>query len=178
MNATIFLNSDKKGVSMIGNKNSDMSEFNTEVESVKGVNEFMPGVSNVIPDSQYSYDEFNEKKKPEKAAAVISGLFSFAAILAIITTLLLPSMTVKADFISVSSTDTTIAYEIVVDDLNENSDVTVVVYNDFVRFVAAVDSSAANGEFTGLKPNYRYTIAIMDGNKTIKKQTVYTKNSI
>lgn len=158
--------------------NETKSEFNSEVESIKDTNEFMPEVSNTLPVSKVEYDEYNATAKPKKAATVITSLLSTAAILAIITTMLLPSVSVKADFISVSCTDTTIAYEIFVEDYSEDSEVSVVVYNDFVRFEASIDSQSVKGEFVGLKPNFRYTIAIMSGNKTIKKQSVYTQNSL
>lgn len=158
--------------------NETKSEFNSEVKSIKDANEFMPEVSNTLPVSKVEYDEYNATTKPKKAATVITSLLSTAAILAIITAMLLPSVSVKADFISVSCTDTTIVYEIYVEDYSEDSEVSVVVYNDFVRFETPLDSQSVKGEFVGLKPNYRYTIAIMSGNKTIKKQSVYTQNSL
>ena len=161
---------------MTANKNGDMSEFNKKVQSTEGVNEFMPDVSNTLHLYQ-SYDEYNSKPKPERTTNVVSRLLSVAAILAIVTALMIPSVTVKAEFVSVSCTDTTIAYEIFVEDLSEDSNVSVVIYNDFIRFEESVDGQSFKGEFDGLKPNFRYVIAITDGNKTVAKQTVYTKNA-
>lgn len=162
--------------------NKTPSEFNEPIKSMSDVKEFgfLTAANDKQPESAKLYDEMNESKE-KKAASAISKLISSAAILAIVMALFLPSVggvSVNAEFVSLSSTDTAIFYEIYLDGVSEQSDISIVVYNDFTRRTEKIEGLTAQGEVIGLKPNMSYTIAVMSGNNTVIKKTIRTKNAV
>ncbi|MCH5164257.1 MAG: hypothetical protein J1F36_04495 [Clostridiales bacterium] len=130
-----------------------------------------------LPDSSKRYKEHNSGSGKKSA---VSRFAMSAAVLAIVTALFLPATnSISAEFVYLSSTDTTVSYEILLSelDLSNLDDISVVLYNDFTKRVERVGGVTASGEITGLKPNMSYTIAIKSGNKTIVKQSIRTKKA-
>ena len=116
--------------------------------------------SQQLPSSSKRYKEHNEGSGKRKAARIAMS----AAILAIVTALFLPATGsgISAEFVYLSSTDTTVSYEVA---LSEVGDISVVLYNDFTKRVVKVEDVTASGEITGLKPNMGYTIAVKSGKR-------------
>ena len=154
--------------------NTTPIEYNKPIASAD-VREFPHVIlaNDTLPASAKSYSEFNDVKS-EKIAKVVSRLISLAAILAIMTALLLPVGNVSAEFVALESTDTAIYYKIAVEG---EGDISVVLYNDFTRRELVVFGSEAEGEIDELKPNMSYTIAVKSGKKTLAKQKIRTQKS-
>lgn len=77
--------------------------------------------------------------------------------------------------LTASVTDTVVRYEVVVDG---EAELSVVLYNDFTRRSAALEDGVNRGEFTGLKPNVQYTVAVVCkaafGERTLSERRVVT----
>lgn len=155
--------------------NNEINNLANEIAPPPDMNapdEFAQIPSQPLPDSSKRYKEHNEGSGNKKVSRIVMS----AAILAIVTALFLPAGSgISAEFVFLSSTDTTVSYEILLSEFD--GDISVVLYNDFTKRVERVEDVTASGEITGLKPNMGYTIAIKSGNKTIVKQSIRTKKA-
>lgn len=134
--------------------------------------------SNDLPEQYTTYDGSNNMPSDKTKKSVTVQLISSAAILAIITTLMFPLLganDITAEFVYLSCTSTMVIYEVNLSEYDEKSDVNVILYNDFTRREAKIDSQTARGTIENLKPNMDYTIAVVSGKTTILKQTVRTE---
>ena len=156
-----------------------MDEFNL-IDSNPTPDEF----GDVEPTANSAYlhaeaiSEFGDiEKVPEEKSSTLSHFLSSAAIFAAFTALIVPSISTSdysAEFLSLTASETSISYVVSIDNYSEGDELVIVVYNDFTRREQTVAGAMYKGEEVGLKPNMYYKVAVVDGNKTILEQTLWT----
>lgn len=124
--------------------------------------------------------EDNDVAVRKKKAAGISKLFSLTGVVAALAAavMFVPAIGDKdktdVTFTEVYSTDSSIGYHITLD--NRSDDVLrVVVSNKFTEREEIIEGDSISGVQDNLKPNMYYTVAVMNGDKTLAETELRTK---
>lgn len=154
--------------------------FNMDFRETQDANEFSETECNADFSGYYTnvISENNEipKKKTKKKASVI--VIVLALVVLTLTTVpeAVAESNVKAEINCLTVTDTTISYNVAVE---EGENLTVIVYNEFMRREENLSVGGNEGTFTGLKPGMSYTVAVVGdfgmGERSIVKKRVKTE---
>ena len=164
---------------------NDISPKNSSLE--KSRNDFSVSQKNMAGNSVKIDDVYkvdNERvarkiKRAKKKAKGISTLVKTFALAVSATTLgvvgveVVSPPSVHAEFVELEAVGDAVYYYVELDDFAEG--VKVVLYNDFTNREQPIEEQVGGGAFEGLQKNMYYTIAVVQGSKTITKQRVYTK---
>ena len=171
-----------------------MSEFNSiktnNSASYKGSNKyaanFVPAGKNVVA-TQNSLKEQNQakdkttetKQKSQNLAKLLTtfvGMVSAATVIVGVDTILPTTKYVEVQEFYASSYETDVFYYLSLgEDYDPESDVYVVLYNDFTNREEKIEEQGWEGTFENLKENMTYTIAVKQGNKVLVSQKVKTE---
>ncbi len=158
---------------MSGEFNSPGREFAPDTTSKLPAEENFSFAGNPVPAESASPEEVPVRKKTKRGGATgLAGLLLAAAVLTVgAVGMSAPKASAE---LAATVTDTAVRYEVVV----EGEGLSVVLYNDFTHRSAALEESVCRGEFTGLRPNVRYTVAVVQrtafGERTLSSQRVVT----
>lgn len=116
-----------------------------------------------------------KKQNQNSISNIFKGFFAVVVTLVVAVVAVSMSVDVSAQFVSLSVTDTSILYNV---NFEGDKDAQLVVCNDFTRREVALEEGENEGEITGLKPNMKYTVAVVCKSgfveKTVVEQSVRT----
>ena len=121
-----------------------------------------------------------DKPRSPKKKNPINLMTSFVATVTVAGTVAVTTLTgsdLKAKITNLSATDTAVVYRVELEELPEGESVTIVIFNDFIRYEQPLENTVGEGIFDGLKPGVKYTLAVKDGGETIAQKSVYTRFS-
>ena len=78
------------------------------------------------------------------------------------------------DIFDLKATDTYVFYYVVVQDYDEEMDLSITLQNYFTTRTAQFEGDYASGEFFDLKPNMEYKVLIKNGSRTVAERTIRT----
>lgn len=144
---------------------------NTEAE------ELFPSVSE-YPEGNPSAKKGEKKKRQndaKKMRKVVKGFFAVAVVASVAVVAVSASADISAEFVSLSVTESSVSYAV---NFQGDREAELIVYNDFTRRRVALENGENAGEFTGLKSDMKYTVAVVYrgsfGEKTVTEQSVRT----
>lgn len=119
----------------------------------------------------------SEKKSASKIAGIVKGFLAVSAVTAVFAVAAVSySGNVNAEFLSLAATDEAVSYTVNVEGDKQSE---LVLYNDFTRREVTLSSGENTGEISGLKPNMKYTVAVVYqsavGEMTVVKDSVRTE---
>lgn len=121
-----------------------------------------------------------DKLRSPKKKNPINLMTSFVATVTVAGTVAVTTLTgsdLKAKITNLAATDTAVVYRVELEELPEGESVTIVIFNDFIRYEQPLENTVGEGIFDGLKPGVKYTLAVKDGGETIAQKSVYTRFS-
>ncbi len=107
---------------------------------------------------------------------IVKSFFAVAVVAAVTVTSAVTTNNVSAEFVSLAATDAAVSYTV---NVKGDTDAELVVFNDFTRREVALENGENTGEVSGLKPNMKYTVAVVYqsavGERTVIQDSVYTE---
>lgn len=128
------------------------------------------------PITNETYAEFSDplKERNEKIKKASEATLSVFVVAGFIAAALPARPTLNAEFTALNVSATSVSYNLSIADYERNTDYRVVVYNDFTRKEAPIDTPESSGEITDLKPGMRYTIAVRKERSLFAKKKFQT----
>lgn len=115
-----------------------------------------------------------KKKKSSFSHRIGTFILGITAAATIGVSAILPARSADAQIIELKATDTQITYRVSVSD----TDLRLVVYNDFTRREAELSEGENEGKIEGLQPDMRYTVAVQAdygfGDTSVTEQKIRT----
>lgn len=157
-----------------------------ENETIKGENEIPKEVeeydevekpkieskSNKKTESSKQTDSNKAKSISKSISSVITGTVAVVAAVCIIEPIYSADDT-TVEFAETLVTDTSVSYHIILGNWS-GKEYEVVLYNDFTSRSDTISEENYVGEQENLKPNMTYTLAVVNGTKTLGETTVKT----
>ena len=131
-----------------------------------------------VPKNENKLEEKKrDNKKSKSASRIITTFASMVSVLFIGVAVdnALPASTINANIDKVCAGDHIIEYCISVDDFKDDSELFVVLYNDFTNRTQKIEDQLFCGAFKNLQNDMTYTLAVKQGSKFIIKKQVKTK---
>lgn len=160
----------------LNNEAGKKREGNPSCEEYTTAREF-PEAGNSQRVFEFPEEKATTRKPPPKVTVLQRILVAAVAVVAVAVYDLvgiMPQSGAKVREYSIEAHETGVFYWIEFDDYTSGDDLSVEVYNDFVRHSQTVEDRFVSGEVYDLKPGMTYTVEVWSGNSVLLRKKVTT----